>query len=126
MGPEQNSLAERLHEHGYAIEPEVLAPDVADQLAAEIQQALRSDDESPRGEYAMRQLLQSVPGVRAVADSAPVQRLVESVLGAGRFVVRSIFFDKTEEANWKVPWHRRVVHLEFAAEQLPRPLRWAD
>jgi len=31
---------------------------------------------------------------------------VEEVLGPGAFAVRGILFDKTPDANWKVPWHQ--------------------
>ncbi len=46
---------------------------------------------------------------RAVASSAAVRGLVEPVVGGGAFAVRATLFDKTPEANWKVPWHQDLT-----------------
>jgi ectoine hydroxylase-related dioxygenase (phytanoyl-CoA dioxygenase family) len=35
--------------------------------------------------------------------------LVEPVLGPGSFAVRGLLFDKTEGANWGVPWHQDLT-----------------
>lgn len=44
------------------------------------------------------------------AASLPaVQELAYSVLGADAFIVRSILFDKTPDANWDVVWHQDVT-----------------
>ncbi len=59
--------------------------------------------------YAVRNLLQEVPEVREAACSQPLLSLVQRVLGAGAFVVRGLFFDKTEKANWLVPWHQDLT-----------------
>jgi len=47
--------------------------------------------------------------VRTLADSPRVRAIVEEILGADARVVRGILFDKTEGANWKVPWHQDVT-----------------
>src|SRR5206468_5123271 len=38
-----------------------------------------------------------------------LRALVEPVLGPGAFAVRGLFFDKTPEANWKIPWHQDLT-----------------
>src|SRR5258708_10336185 len=38
-----------------------------------------------------------------------IRSLVEPVLGQNAFAVRGLFFDKTQEANWKVPWHQDLT-----------------
>jgi ectoine hydroxylase-related dioxygenase (phytanoyl-CoA dioxygenase family) len=35
--------------------------------------------------------------------------LVEPILGPGCFAVRVLWFDKTPDANWKVPWHQDLA-----------------
>ena len=57
----------------------------------------------------MRNLLNVAPVVREFADSDVVRRLVEPVAGKNVQVVRAIFFDKTPEANWKVPFHQDLT-----------------
>ncbi len=62
----------------------------------------------------MRNLVPGSSAVRKVADSPPVRKLVEPVLGPNAFVARSLLFDKTAEANWKVAWHQDPSRLQFA------------
>ncbi|HEX8393307.1 MAG TPA: phytanoyl-CoA dioxygenase family protein [Longimicrobium sp.] len=59
--------------------------------------------------HAVRNLLEVVPAVRALARSPAVRALVEPVLGAECFAVRGILFDKTPDANWKVAWHQDLT-----------------
>jgi ectoine hydroxylase-related dioxygenase (phytanoyl-CoA dioxygenase family) len=47
--------------------------------------------------------------MRELAESSPVRGQAEAVLGKHARVVRGILFDKTESANWKVPWHQDVT-----------------
>lgn len=56
----------------------------------------------------VRNLL-DLPRMRELAESHAVRRMVQASLGEGARVVRGILFDKTEDANWKVPWHQDVT-----------------
>ena len=49
------------------------------------------------------------PRMRSLAESQALRRAVEPILGSSARIVRGILFDKTEEANWKVPWHQDVT-----------------
>lgn len=40
------------------------------------------------------------------AAGAIVREVIEPILGERAFIVRSLLFDKTPEANWDVPWHQ--------------------
>ena len=61
-----------------------------------------------------RNLMQQVPDIAALAVSPKILGLLEGLLGAKPLPVRSIFFDKTPEANWLVPWHQ---DLSIAVKQ---------
>jgi ectoine hydroxylase-related dioxygenase (phytanoyl-CoA dioxygenase family) len=61
-----------------------------------------------KGRGGVRNLLDH-PKIRGLANSAAVRSVVESVLGPDALAVRGILFDKTEGANWKVPWHQDVT-----------------
>ena len=50
-----------------------------------------------------------MPVIGQVAKSDAVQSIVNDVLGQGAVVVRSLFFDKTPDANWKVAWHQDLT-----------------
>ncbi|MEZ5428172.1 MAG: phytanoyl-CoA dioxygenase family protein [Pyrinomonadaceae bacterium] len=69
--------------------------------------------------YGIRDLLRSVPAIARLAESEKIKGPVELVLGKNARPVRAIFFDKTPEANWKVPWHQDItiaVRKRFAVE----------
>ena len=55
--------------------------------------------------YAIRNLL-ATPVVREIASSDAMCELVGTVLGGSVRVIRGTLFDKTVDANWKVPWHQ--------------------
>jgi len=38
-----------------------------------------------------------------------VKEIIAAVLGPGAFAVCGLFFDKTEAANWNLPWHQDVT-----------------
>jgi len=58
------------------------------------------------GIYAIRNLLNVVPGIRGLATSLKLMSLVRPVLGPSAVPLRGTLFDKTPTANWKVPWHK--------------------
>lgn len=87
--------------------PEVLPPAEIARLLA----CLDGIDDPAAGRrggalYAARNLLVLAPAVAALASAAPIRALVEPVLGNAAFPVRGLLFDKTPQANWKVPWHQ--------------------
>src|SRR5205085_1960203 len=47
-----------------------------------------------------------VRSIRDLASGCAVRNLVEPILGTRALPVRGLFFDKTEGANWPVPWHQ--------------------
>jgi ectoine hydroxylase-related dioxygenase (phytanoyl-CoA dioxygenase family) len=100
--------------HGFLILREFLPLETCDQLAAELTarfEAQQGDATSRIG--GVRNLLQSSPLVAAVAKSDCASALLRALLDAKAFPVRSIFFDKTPEANWNVAWHQDL-HIAVA------------
>jgi ectoine hydroxylase-related dioxygenase (phytanoyl-CoA dioxygenase family) len=94
----------RIEELGFAIVPDVLD----EREIVRLETAIGRDHmESGRG--GLRNLLDRAPEVAALADSPTIRRLVEPVLGSSGVVARGILFDKTPEANWKVPWHQDLT-----------------
>lgn len=61
------------------------------------------------GVYAIRNLLELSPKVNEVAHSRQMRSIVEGQLGAPAFPVRGTLFDKTDAANWLVPWHQDLT-----------------
>jgi ectoine hydroxylase-related dioxygenase (phytanoyl-CoA dioxygenase family) len=88
---------------GFATVPGVLS---LDEVAA-LRDACPPAGEHRRG--GIRNVLERSPQFRALACSAAVRGLVEPLLGRGAFAVRATLFDKTPDANWKVPWHQDLT-----------------
>ena len=57
----------------------------------------------------IRNLMRRSPAIAELAQSDAIRTLVTPILGPEIFPVRAIFFDKTPEANWKIPWHQDVT-----------------
>jgi ectoine hydroxylase-related dioxygenase (phytanoyl-CoA dioxygenase family) len=56
----------------------------------------------------VRNLL-SHPKMHELAESSVLRSAVQTILGINARLVRGILFDKTEGANWKVPWHQDLT-----------------
>jgi ectoine hydroxylase-related dioxygenase (phytanoyl-CoA dioxygenase family) len=96
-----------LDEQGFAVVPGIMPPKLVDQLIEHIKGALSK--RTGNFPYAMRLLANVVPIVQQLAKSAAVRSLFEPVLGPDAFMVRSLFFDKMPDANWKVAWHQDLT-----------------
>jgi ectoine hydroxylase-related dioxygenase (phytanoyl-CoA dioxygenase family) len=101
---------EQLSRDGFAMKPSLLSAIEVDQLIALIEEHLQHQatvQVIKRG--GVRDVMERVPALRAVADHPRLREIVNSVLGSDAIVVRSTLFDKTPGANWKVPWHQDVT-----------------
>ena len=85
---------------GFEIIPSVLTEREVEALRA----SLSSMEVAP----GHRNLMQRVPDIAALAVSPKILGLLKGLLGVEPLPVRSIFFDKTPEANWFVPWHQDI------------------
>lgn len=99
-------MAYSLSKDGFEIIPSVLSESEVEDL--------RSTLSSLKIAPGHRGLMQRIPDVIALATSPKILNLLEELLGFKPFPVRSIFFDKTPEANWLVPWHQ---DLSIAVKQ---------
>ena len=95
---------------GFQIFPAVLSEADCDSLSAELSQLFDRRQNSSRSKIGgIRNLLRLSPRVAALASSRPVLSFVEQASGQCAFPVRAIFFDKTVESNWRVPWHQDLT-----------------
>ena len=110
MTPEE--LVDRVDRDGFAVVPGVIGEAKVLEL---IRTVARAEDALPatlrrgRSVYGLRDLLGRVPEVRRLANGSKVRELVVPVLGPDAFAVRGLWFDKTAEANWNLPWHRDLT-----------------
>lgn len=104
-------MLDELKRNGFVLIEQFLSPPNCDALVARLPEA-----QSRRGR--VRHLLTN-PHVSAFASSDCVANLVTAILGPAAVAIRATLFDKSEAANWKVPWHQdRPVPLR---ERLREP-----
>lgn len=96
-----------LESDGFALIPRVIDIQQVESLIASLETLTRSNSFPGRG--GIRNLLEASAEVRALAESPCIRSIVCPVLGEDAFPVRGILFDKTEGANWKVPWHQDLT-----------------
>lgn len=100
-------VAATVEHEGFAIVPDVIDEGAIERASLMLERAEHSAGVRRRGGvYAIRNLLEAVPELCELIDATRVRALAAQVLGASCFVARSILFDKTPEANWKVAWHQ--------------------
>jgi hypothetical protein len=86
-------------ENGFAIIGTFVPNDVVEALVSALANAIGSD------RAGTRQLHQRIPAIGDFLRSSEIASLVQELIPGG-FPVRSIFFDKTPETNWRVAWHQ--------------------
>lgn len=105
------SWSEELAVRGFAIAPRVLNVEMVELLIDLCSQLSETQQTRRRGTslYGVRNLLNAVPRLREIVASPPYIEVARSVLGEAAHPVKGVYFDKTPEANWPVPWHQDVT-----------------
>jgi ectoine hydroxylase-related dioxygenase (phytanoyl-CoA dioxygenase family) len=123
MNPQQDY---ELRAKGFLVVPRVFDVQELEHLKREVSLVAHANGVRRRGEmYAIRNLLESCPVVRTLADSSQIRSLVSPVLGNAAFPVRSLLFDKTAEANWLVPWHQDMTICVAEKREVPGYGPWS-
>ncbi len=103
-------LVESLNQFGFAVARKWVPPATIEELRRlpdllnEVSAARRSGTV-----YGIRQLLTVAPWLQKIVNSSPIIELAQAILGGDARPVKGIFFDKTPDANWPVPWHQDVT-----------------
>jgi hypothetical protein len=111
--PFDSSSLDELNRSGFAIVERVLSTTrVAGLIEAICTYATSGHDGAldRSGEvYGGRDLLWRVPEVFSLAYSPRVLAPIQAILGPEAFPVRGLFFDKTLNTNWNLPWHQDLT-----------------
>jgi hypothetical protein len=95
---------------GFQIIPRLISDSECDFLALELSELFESQQSSTKNKIGgVRNLLRNCKRVKEIATSPKVVSYLEDLLGQKTFPVRAIFFDKTAESNWHVPWHQDLT-----------------
>jgi ectoine hydroxylase-related dioxygenase (phytanoyl-CoA dioxygenase family) len=101
-------LSEQFLRDGFALIEEVLDSDTVESLKDCFEHASIARSEREGETFGARNLF-SISTVREAAHAPRLQVCLRSLLGGDIRAVRGIFFDKTENANWPVPWHQDLT-----------------
>jgi ectoine hydroxylase-related dioxygenase (phytanoyl-CoA dioxygenase family) len=102
---------EHFNEYGFLIVENAFDNQTVDRLIEELSIRNFGDAAKQRESVAfgVRNLLNVAPAFREFVNSEDVRKLIEPIAGKQAQIVRAIFFDKTPEANWKVPFHQDLT-----------------
>ena len=93
----------KLARDGFAIIPGMIDDSLRLEMLRDIEKSFSSSSAG------VRDLTRKVQSVRRFAHSKTIRALVEPVLGPRARLVRSILFNKNEDANWQVAWHQDLA-----------------
>jgi hypothetical protein len=100
-----------IEEFGYAVARQVFTSAQLTSLAEILSRLMESNSSrnSRVKDYAMRNLLKISPPVCEFANNHPLISIARGILGENAQAVKATLFDKTAQANWKVPWHQDLT-----------------
>lgn len=95
-----DTLGDEMEERGFAILPHVISPETIAEVSDEI-----SQPGSRRSRAGVRHAMQ-LASVARIASCSELMALACNVLEPHAFPLRATIFDKSQDANWLVVWHR--------------------
>jgi ectoine hydroxylase-related dioxygenase (phytanoyl-CoA dioxygenase family) len=107
-------------QYGFQSIQNLVPPEMCDLLAVELSALM--DQRSGHSRYkagGVRNLLRLSPNVAELAKAESITAFLGELAGMPCFPVRAIYFDKTADANWSVPWHQDLAIA--VAERIETP-----
>ncbi len=106
-----------LDEDGYATVEGVIPLNDLAVLIAEIEEHVSASGVAHQA--GLRALAGKLPSVRRMREHPRLVSVATAILGAPAFVVRTLLFDKTPDANWKVAWHQDLTIAVAQRQEVP-------
>ena len=101
---------QQFNKDGFLIVPDLLPTAECETLAAELSELLEQQKlTNPKARGGLRNVLRMSPLAASVASSETILPVVSGLIGGVAFPIRAILFDKTDGANWGVPWHQDLA-----------------
>lgn len=86
--------------------------------AADLSRLVEACEQSLSGEivrrqrdtvFGVRDALNAISLLKPLANGLPLITLAQAIVGSGARPVRTVFFDKSPDANWRVPRHQDMT-----------------
>ena len=116
------SLPKQLMRKGYSVFNYVYTKREVRKIKSELDKVLSKEDGKL---YAQRQLLDKAPSLKHLLFNKNLNRLIKSIDPAA-FLVKTIYFDKTTEANWYVTWHQDLTINVAEKKETPGFTGWTN
>lgn len=112
------SVGEKIARDGFALVENFASSEAVETLLSSLEREPLED------RAGARQLHLRIPAFSEFLNSQEVKGRIDALIPRG-FVVRSIFFDKTPETNWRVPWHQDLSICVEERHELPGFSAWS-
>lgn len=104
------SQGSQFERDGFLVVPKLVPVAECDVLAVELSALLEEQQKrTPKARGGLRNVLRASSRAATVASSDKFISAVSDLIGGKAFPVRAILFDKTDGANWGVPWHQDLA-----------------
>jgi ectoine hydroxylase-related dioxygenase (phytanoyl-CoA dioxygenase family) len=95
--------------NGFQIFPAVISEEQCELVGFELSKQFENHQSVVKNKIGGVRNLLKIASVAAIAGSAKLNFILKELVGEKLFPVRAIFFDKTTESNWRVPWHQDLA-----------------
>lgn len=103
---------ENISANGYTIIPDVFHDEEIVALLHFIETATTTPTANFRKDidlFAIRNFIGELPGIKPLLFTPRLNQLIDTLFGRDYFLVKAIYFNKPEHANWLVPWHQDMT-----------------
>ena len=116
----------RFADDGFQIIPNLISDSECNLLVSELSTLFDKQQKSAKNRIGgVRNLLRNSLRVSETATSAKLVSRLGGLPGRRAFPVRAIFFDKTIESNWRVPWHQDLTIAVAEKIETPGFIAWS-
>jgi ectoine hydroxylase-related dioxygenase (phytanoyl-CoA dioxygenase family) len=122
----KRELDRQFAKDGFQIYSGLIPISECDLLASELSALFECQQNSAKNKIGgIRNLFKDSFRVAEIAISTKLVFILERLLGRKVFPVRAIFFDKTVESNWRVPWHQDLSIAVSKQIETPNFTAWS-
>jgi ectoine hydroxylase-related dioxygenase (phytanoyl-CoA dioxygenase family) len=120
-----SDIAADIAQQGFCLVPKLADDGLIDGVIAALERCETAHSRRGGQTYGARNLLQ-LEQVRTAASAPNLAPHLKSLLGRSFLAVRGLFFDKTDKANWPVPWHQDLTLAVRERRDMPGWRNWTE